>query len=109
MLPWAIIPDTIEYDEYVTGKRREGVFYSLMILLKSIAVSFSLPMILIAMDFAGYIANADIQTKSADYTIRFLFGGIPAIMFILAMICAAKYPLTREKFKEIQAVLEERR
>jgi len=109
MLPWAIIPDTVEYDEYMTGERREGIFYSLMILLKSIAVSISLPLILVLMDFYGYVANADVQVKSADYTIRFLFGGAPALLFLGAMICAAFYPLTREKFEEIQAVLKERR
>ncbi|MCP4755090.1 MAG: MFS transporter [Proteobacteria bacterium] len=108
-LPWAIIPDTVEYDEFVTGKRREGVFYSLMILLKSVAVSISLPLILVVMDYSGYVANVEIQTNSADNMIRFLFGGVPSIMFGGAMICAALYPLTRKKFEEIQAVLAERR
>ncbi|MCP4751070.1 MAG: MFS transporter, partial [Proteobacteria bacterium] len=108
-LPWAIIPDTVDYDEYVTGKRREGVFYSLMILLKSVAVSISLPLILVFMDLSGYKANVEVQVESADTMIRFLFGAVPSIMFVGAMICAAMYPLTRKKFEEIQTVLTERR
>ena len=108
-LPWAIIPDTVDYDEYKTGKRREGIFYSLMILFKSVAVSVSLPLILVVMDFSGYVANAEVQTKTADYIIRFLFGGVTSIIFLGAMICAWLYPLTRKRFEEIQTVLEERR
>jgi GPH family glycoside/pentoside/hexuronide:cation symporter len=108
-LPWAIIPDTVDYDEYETGKRREGIFYSLMILTKSVAVSVSLPLILVVMDYSGYVANAEVQTKTADYMIRFLFGGVPSIIFLGAMICAWLYPLTRKKFEEIQTELEARR
>ncbi len=108
-LPWAIVPDTVEYDEYATGKRREAIFYSLMFLFRSVAVSISLPMILVFMDLSGYVANTSVQTPAADRMIRFLFGGVPALFIIAAMLCAFFYPLTRDRFQEIQAVLEERK
>ncbi len=61
------------------------------------------------MDLSGYVANAKVQTPAADGMIRFLFAGVPAIFIIGVMLCAFLYPLTREKFQEIQAVLEERK
>ena len=108
-LPWAIMPDPVDYDEYKTGKRREGVFYSLIILCKSIAVSISLPLLLVAMDAAGYVANADVQSKPAGFAINALSNIIPSVVFLGAIICAALYPLTRTKFDEIQAELKIRR
>lgn len=108
-LPWAIMPDPVEYDEYKTGKRREGVFYSLIILCKSIAVSISLPLLLVAMDAAGYVANADVQSKSAGFAINALSNILPSVVFLGAIVCAALYPLTRTKFDEIQAELKVRR
>lgn len=108
-LPWAIMPDPVEYDEYKTGKRREGVFYSLTILCKSIAISISLPLLLVAMDAAGYVANAAAQPQSADMMIRFLSNILPSIVFAGAIVCAALYPLNRKKFNEIQDELKARR
>jgi len=108
-LPWAIMPDPVEYDEYTTGKRREGVFYSLIILCKSIAISLSLPLLLVAMEAAGYVANAATQSQSADTMIRFLANILPSIVFVAAIACAALYPLNRKKFEEIQQELKLRR
>ena len=31
MIPWAIIPDVVEYDQLKTGKRREGLFYGCLL------------------------------------------------------------------------------
>jgi len=95
-LPWAIMPDPIEFDEYTTGKRREGVFYSLTILCKSIAVSISLPLLLVVLDASGYVANVTVQSHSADFMIRFLHNILPAIVFLGAIACAALYPLNRK-------------
>ncbi len=36
VLPWAIIPDAIEWDEWMTFERHEGMFYSLITLLGKI-------------------------------------------------------------------------
>jgi glycoside/pentoside/hexuronide:cation symporter, GPH family len=108
-LPWAMMPDPIEFDEYQTGKRREGVFYSFTILCKSIAVSIALPLSLVILDASGYVANATVQTPTADFTIRSLTNLFPAILFGGAIACALLYPLTRSKFEEIQRELEIRR
>ena len=108
-LPWAIMPDPVEYDEYKTGKRREGMFYSLIILCKSIAVSISLPLLLVIMDASGYVANAEVQSQSAGFMIKFLFNILPSFVFAGAILCAALYPLNRSKFEEIQTELKARR
>ena len=34
VLPWSIIPDAIEWDEWQTGERHEGMFYSLVTLAR---------------------------------------------------------------------------
>ena len=36
LVPWSMIPDVIDLDELNTGQRREGVFYSFMVLLQKI-------------------------------------------------------------------------
>ncbi len=34
VLPWAMMPDAVEWDEWATGQRHEGMFYSLVTLLR---------------------------------------------------------------------------
>lgn len=107
-LPWAIIPDTIEYDEYLTGQRHEGIFYSFMQLARGIAVSLAIPGVLLLLDLSGYSGNALIQPEAADRMIRILFGGVPALLFALAIVAALLYPLNREKFQTIKDALEKK-
>ena len=77
VIPWAIIPDAIEWDELQTGERHEGMFYSLVILAKKIATSVALPLALLLLDATGYVPNAAQQPASAVMGIRILAGPIP--------------------------------
>ena len=43
VMPWAIIPDAIEYGEWKTGQRQEGMFYSLITLAQKVATSIAVP------------------------------------------------------------------
>ncbi|MBT3274141.1 MAG: MFS transporter [Spirochaetales bacterium] len=109
VLPWSIIPDAIEWDEWKTGKRREGMYYSMVTLVKKIASSLAIPLALLLLETTGYIPNAETQSRGALLVIRLLTGPVPAILLIAGILCAVMYPLSRKQFLEISAVLEERR
>ena len=109
VLPWSIIPDSIEWDEWKTGARHEGMYYSLVTLIKKIVSSVAIPGALFLLGKTGYVANADVQTPGAVLVIRMLTGPIPAVFLVAAIVCAALYPLSRERFQEICADLESRR
>ena len=109
VLPWAILPDAIEWDEYKTGKRHEGMFYSLVTLMGKIASSIAIPLTAIMLDVTGYIPNAMQQPESALLGIRLLVGPVPAIFLTISIIFALKYPLERAQFSSIVKELEVRR
>jgi GPH family glycoside/pentoside/hexuronide:cation symporter len=109
VLPWAILPDAIEWDEYKTGKRHEGMFYSLVTLMGKIASSIAIPLTAIMLDVTGYIPNALQQPASALLGIRLLVGPVPAVFLTISIIFALKYPLERAQFSSIVKELEERR
>lgn len=109
VLPWSIIPDAIEWDEYRTGERHEGVFYSLITLMQKIASSIAIPLVGVMLQLTHYQANALQQPPSAVLGIRMLVGPIPAILLSIGIIFAVKYPLGREQFTSIVAELEARR
>jgi GPH family glycoside/pentoside/hexuronide:cation symporter len=109
VLPWAILPDAIEWDEYQTGKRHEGMFYSLTTLTKKIATSIALPLVLLLLEATGYVPNAPQQTSEALLGIRVAIGPIPAVLLAVGIGFAFRYPLDRVQFAEVVRVLEERR
>jgi GPH family glycoside/pentoside/hexuronide:cation symporter len=109
ILPWAILPDAIEWDEYQTGERHEGMFYSLTTLTQKVATSIALPLVLVLLEATGYVPNASQQTPSALLGIRITIGPIPAVLLVIGIVFAIKYPLDRVQFAEIVEVLTSRR
>lgn len=109
VLPWAILPDAVEWDEWKTGERHEGMFYSLMTLVHKIASSVAIPLALLLLDAAGYQPNVEVQGLWTERTIRLLTGPIPAVLLGAGIVCAVLYPLTRKRYREILADLERRR
>ncbi len=109
VLPWAIIPDSIEWGEWQTGERHEGVFYSLVTLLRKVATSIAIPATLWLLHFTGYDGLAEQQPASAVMGLRVVIGPVPAVLLCLGIAFAYFYPLTRAKYAEIVRELERRR
>jgi len=109
VIPWAIIPDAIEYGELKTGKRYEGMFYSLISISQKMASSVAIPLALVMLDVTGYIPNSAQQPTSAVLGIRILSGPIPAVMLCIGILFAILYPLGRERYTQIALELEDRR
>ena len=109
VLPWSIIPDAIEWDEYQTGERHEGMFYSLVTLMQKIASSLAIPLVLLVLQFTGYIPNSATQPSSALTGIRIVVGPIPALLLTAGILFAWRYPLSRSRHREIRQALEKRR
>lgn len=105
VLPWAIIPDAIEWDEWQTGKRHEGMFYSLVTLAQKIASSVAIPLTLLVLEATGYISNAAQQPLSAQTGIRMVIGPVPALLLVVGIVFALRYPLSREKHAQVVAEL----
>jgi len=109
VLPWSIIPDAIEWDEWKTYERHEGMFYSLITLMGKIANSISVPLSLVILELTGYQAASAVQPDSALLGIRLLIGPIPALLLTGGIVFAVFYPLSRRQHHRIVAELRERR
>jgi len=109
VMPWAIIPDAIEYGELQSGKRNEGMFYSLITLAQKVASSIAVPMALLVLQFSGYVTTGGTQPESAITGIRIIAGPIPAIALCLSILFTALFPLGRDDYRKINEQLEERR
>ena len=109
MIPWAIIPDAVEWDELQTGRRHEGMFYSLVALMQKVASSIALPLALLALDWSGYVPGSLQQSSRTLLAIRGLVGLLPAFLLGGGIALAAAYPLNRERHADLRRELRRRR
>ena len=109
VLPWAMIPDAMEYDEWRTGERHEGMYYSLTTLTTKVATSIAIPLVLLVLQFTGYVPNSAQQPASALLGLRIVMGPVPAVLLCLGIVIALRYPLDRKAYDRILRELEARR
>ena len=64
---WAMMGDAIDYNEWKTGKREEGVVYSLHSFFRKLAQGIGPAVALVIMATLGYVNNANIDANG-DYT-----------------------------------------
>jgi len=108
-MPWAIIPDAIEYGELQSGERQEGMFYSLITLAQKVASSIAVPLALLVLQASGYVPNSATQPPSAVFGIRMVAGPISAFSLCIGILFTMLFPLGREDYREITRQLEARR
>jgi len=109
VLPWAMVPDVVEYDEALCGQRREGSYYAFASFFQKLATGAALWMMGMALAQTGYLTPESgqllpVQPQSAVNAIRFFVGPVPAVLLAGAVIFAWFYPITRESH---QATLEQ--
>jgi glucuronide carrier protein len=109
MLVWALEADTVEYGEWKTGVRTEGITYALFSFTRKTGQAVGGALAAYAIAFGGYVAGADQQSESAEWGIRLATGGIPAGAGILAIVVMMLYPLTDKVHAGIVAEIAERR
>ena len=106
--PWSMLPDVIEYDEKMTGERREGVYYGLWAFLGKFTGAFGVAVSGWALGLFGYVPNME-QTAHALFGIRFFFAIVPAIVLLISLPFLIKYPITRQSHAALVKELADRK
>jgi GPH family glycoside/pentoside/hexuronide:cation symporter len=110
VLPWAIIPDAIEWEEWQTGERNEGMFYSLITLMGKVGMAIAQPAGLLILQLSGFKEGQGVvQSASGMLGVRLVMGPLPALLLTSGIIMAIFYPLTRQQHHEIVEALRIRR
>ena len=107
VLPWSILPDVVEYDEYLTGERREGMFYGLRGLVIKISDALGLFICGWVLKIYGFVPEIA-QSPDTLFGIRLFFGPIPALLVFLSLPLLIWFPVDRLKHAEIRKKLEDR-
>jgi GPH family glycoside/pentoside/hexuronide:cation symporter len=107
VFPWSMLPDVVEYDEKMTGERREGIYYGLWAFLSKFTGALGVAVSGWALNLFGYVPNVA-QTAHALFGIRLFFAIVPAVVILISLPFLIKYPITRQKHTELVAELAAR-
>lgn len=106
-LPSSMQADVIDYDELLSGRRREGAFIGLWSIIKKMASALGLGLALPLLALAGYAPGQE-QPESVILLLRFLYAGLPSICVITALLVFSRYPLNAKEHARIQEELARR-
>lgn len=110
ILTWALVGDAIDYQEYLTGKREEGIVYASYSLVRKLVQALIGGIGGFALSFIGYQSGATAQTQEVANGIMKLVTGIPLVGYIIGFLSLIFiYDLTKEKLAEVQEELKKRR
>jgi len=119
---WAMMGDAIDYNEWKTGSREEGVVYSLHSFFRKLAQGVGPALALTIMQSMGYVNNAinpdtgaefiDVTLLSWDFAVE--LRSLVAILYLVAGIMlfiglGLVYNLNKKKLAQMNEELEARR
>ncbi|MBE0342146.1 MFS transporter, partial [Paenibacillus sp. 28ISP30-2] len=105
---WAFVSDIIDYGEWSSGERKEGITYSLFNFSRKLAQSLSGFLSGIGLAFIGYVPNV-VQTSGTLLGIKALLCLYPAVALLIAMLVICKmFMLTDTTHAEMVQELQRR-
>jgi len=107
-IPSAMQADVIDYDELLSGERREGQYIGIWSISKKLAAALGVGVTLAILGGAGYTPN-EVQSEQVQFTLRVLYALVPSLCNIVAFVIALTYPISRRVHKEILAAIDQRR
>ncbi|MGD9287163.1 MAG: glycoside-pentoside-hexuronide (GPH):cation symporter [Desulfobacterales bacterium] len=107
-IPSAIQADVIDYDELLTGERREGQYIGLWSIAKKFAAAVGIGVGLSVLGMAGYAPNTE-QPAAVQLTLRILYALIPSICNMIAIAIAFAYPISSRSHADIRSAIARRK
>lgn len=107
-LPSAIQADVIDYDEMMTGKRREGQYVGLWSIAKKLAAALGVGLGLALLGTSGYEPRVQ-QSDQVLTMLRVLYALVPSLCNLIAMVVILGYPIDRKAHESIRQTVNGRR
>ncbi|AEJ62461.1 sugar (Glycoside-Pentoside-Hexuronide) transporter [Spirochaeta thermophila DSM 6578] len=113
VIPYAVLPDIVEYDYAKNGIRREGLFYGMWTFMSKVGQALALALSGWILSLFHYVPPSaegvpQVQPPEALFGISLLVGPLPAVLFVVGVLVFLFYPITREFYEKILKMVEER-
>lgn len=100
-----ILTDTIDYDEFITGKRNEGAYMVFTTFIPKIVGIAAQSIPLTIMSLLGFVPSKNgveyTQPRSVIEFIRFYLVGIPVLLSVISFYLKTQYPIDENKMHNL--------
>ena len=104
----SIKADVIDYDEYLTHQRKEGIYYSVWNLIRKGAGSVTALATGLVLQLTGFEPNVE-QTDMAKLGLLALVSILPGTCYIVGALLFTRFSLNEAEHDEIRKALDARR
>ena len=104
----SIQADVIDYDEYLTGERKEGAYTAIWNFIRKAAGGISAIITGWALQYAGYVPNAEDQSERVITVLLALIGLLPAFCYAIGTVLFFRFSLNEAEHDRIVRELRER-
>jgi glycoside/pentoside/hexuronide:cation symporter, GPH family len=105
---WAMVPDTVEYGEWQSGVRAEGIVFGLISFIQKAALGLAVGVLGELLGLVGYVANQQQTAQTLD-AMRNLMTLGPILLGMLGALVIYRYPIDRTRHAELVADIKTRR
>lgn len=103
----SIQADVIDYDELVTGQRKEGAYFAAWNFVYKAATGFTLMITGVVLDAAGFVPN-QVQSESSQFALKVLYALFPLGCYLFAALAMSRFRLDEVEHARIRSELDAR-
>lgn len=100
--------DVIDYDEYLTGERKEGSYFAAWNFVFKSAAGVMLLLTGFVLQLSGFVPKAE-QTMTTQIAIVALYGLFPLVCYLVGAALFSRFRLDEQAHAEIRTELDRRR
>jgi Na+/melibiose symporter-like transporter len=104
---WGMLPDTVEYGHWKTGRRSEGLPFAFFSFMQKTSMALTGSLAAYVMSVTGYVANEALNPQS-EQGIRWLFNIVPAFYSVICLVTLCFYKIDGDFFSKVMSDLQER-
>lgn len=104
----AVMADVIDYDEYLTGERKEGSYLAVWNLVRKGASAVMPALGMALLQGSGYAPNVEQQSEETLLVLRGLVGIVPAAFFAIGLLLFSRFGFNEREYAEVRSALDDR-
>ncbi len=104
----SIQSDIIDYDEFMTGERKEGSYFAAFNFVHKSATGVMILITGYVLQFSGYVPNQPEQTMSVQIAMVSLYGLLPLVCYAIGAWMFTRFTLDEKQHDDIRRELARR-
>ncbi len=104
----SIQADVIDYDEYLSGQRKEGAYFATWNFVHKSATGITLMLTGFVLGLSGFVPNVE-QSEGAKLALLSLFAIFPLVCYLAAALVFTRFGLNEKEYQDIRQELDLRR